>query len=326
LNVIQKSKENLYDVDEWEIPIENIGFGELIGEGAFGKVYCAILSKINIPHNQSNLASEKLRYGVGKARKSHKGNESTTTVAVKTIQDLADEQQEREFLEEIKLMKEIGQNKHIVSMVGCVTVGPPLCLIVEYMPGKDLLNYLREKRSKLWDTSGYLYPVKFLENRSNQRPSCQEGVDGLASKRLLEKTTPNLESSSEEEFTPTLLLQFAWQISCGMEHLALKGFVHRDLAARNVLLGPDNLCKVSDFGLTRHVYEEKVYTAKKSRKLPWKWMSIEAIIEERFTSYSDVWAFGVVLFELATLGTALCEIAGMKYQPSDQHLQSSSLR
>ena len=68
----------------------------------------------------------------------------------------------------------------------------------------------------------------------------------------------------------------------------MKGFVHRDLAARNVLLGPDNLCKVSDFGLTRHVYEEKVYTSKKSRKLPIKWMSIEAIVEERFTSYSDV--------------------------------------
>ena len=46
-------------------------------------------------------------------------------------------------------MKEIGQNKHIVSMVGCVTVGSPLCLIVEYMPGKDLLHYLREKRSKV---------------------------------------------------------------------------------------------------------------------------------------------------------------------------------
>ena len=46
-------------------------------------------------------------------------------------------------------MKEIGQHKHIVSMIGCVTRGSPLCLIVEYMPGKDLLQYLREKRSKV---------------------------------------------------------------------------------------------------------------------------------------------------------------------------------
>ena len=68
----------------------------------------------------------------------------------------------------------------------------------------------------------------------------------------------------------------------------MKGFVHRDLAARNVLLGPDNLCKVSDFGLTRHVYEEKVCTAKKSRKLPMRWMSLEAIMEGQFSSYSDV--------------------------------------
>ena len=61
----------------------------------------------------------------------------------------ADAQQEEEFLEEIELMKQIGQHKHIVSMIGCVTIGSPLCLIVEYMPGKDLLQHLREKRSKV---------------------------------------------------------------------------------------------------------------------------------------------------------------------------------
>ena len=66
-----------------------------------------------------------------------------------SIEDLADAQQEREFLEEIKMMKEIGQHKHIVSMIGCVTAGSPLCLIVEYLPGKDLLKHLREKRSKV---------------------------------------------------------------------------------------------------------------------------------------------------------------------------------
>ena len=82
------SKENMHVVDEWEIPIENIGFGELIGEGAFGKVYCAILSKIDIPHSQSSLALKTLSDGVEQVRKSHKGNESTTTVAVKTIQGM----------------------------------------------------------------------------------------------------------------------------------------------------------------------------------------------------------------------------------------------
>ena len=70
--------------------------------------------------------------------------------------------------------------------------------------------------------------------------------------------------------------------------MAKKGFVHRDLAARNVLVGPNKSCKISDFGLTRLVYEEKVYMGKRSRKLPLKWMSVEAILDQVFTTYSDV--------------------------------------
>ena len=72
------------------------------------------------------------------------------------------------------------------------------------------------------------------------------------------------------------------------EYLAGKGFVHRDLAARNVLVGEHKIGKVADFGLTRHVYEEEVYHAKSSRKLPLKWMSIEAIFDQTFTTQSDV--------------------------------------
>ena len=75
---------------------------------------------------------------------------------------------------------------------------------------------------------------------------------------------------------------------CFQEYLAKKGFVHRDLAARNVLVGEKKIAKVADFGLTRHVYEEKVYHAKRNRKLPLKWMSIEAIFDQTFTAQSDV--------------------------------------
>ena len=70
--------------------------------------------------------------------------------------------------------------------------------------------------------------------------------------------------------------------------MASKGFVHRDLAARNVLVGNNKTCKISDFGLTRWVYEEKMYMGTKNRKLPIKWMSIEAIFDEVFTTFSDV--------------------------------------
>ena len=52
-------------------------------------------------------------------------------------------------MDEIKLMKEVGQHKHVVSMLGCVTINEPLCLVVEYMPHSDLLHYLRKQRSKV---------------------------------------------------------------------------------------------------------------------------------------------------------------------------------
>ncbi|XP_031561076.1 fibroblast growth factor receptor 2-like [Actinia tenebrosa] len=97
------------------------------------------------------------------------------------------------------------------------------------------------------------------------------------------------------------LMAFAWQVSQGMEYLSKRGYVHRDLAARNVLVGNSKEAKIADFGLTRHMYED-LYQAKTNRKLPLKWMSIEAIFDQSFTSQSDVWAYGVFLWELVTLG------------------------
>jgi len=70
-------------------------------------------------------------------------------------------------------------------------------------------------------------------------------------------------------------------------HLAEKDFVHRDLAARNILVGHDNRVKVSDFGLMRQIYED-VYTAKKTTKLPVKWMAPESFEFSVFTIKSDV--------------------------------------
>ncbi|EDQ92133.1 uncharacterized protein MONBRDRAFT_44336 [Monosiga brevicollis MX1] len=94
----------------------------------------------------------------------------------------------------------------------------------------------------------------------------------------------------------------AAQAAAGMEYLASLGFVHRDLAARNILLGRYCHIKLADFGLSRALDTESQYYVVQSRSLlPFRWMSIEALKEGKFTTQSDVWAFGVLLWEIMSM-------------------------
>jgi len=85
------------------------------------------------------------------------------------------------------------------------------------------------------------------------------------------------------------------------EYVSQKNFVHRDLAARNILISTNKQCKVTDFGLARDLYNYDEYQSEGGR-LPIKWMSPEAIFELKFTTESDVWSFGVLMYELFSWG------------------------
>lgn len=84
-------------------------------------------------------------------------------------------------------------------------------------------------------------------------------------------------------------------VSLSQGYLALKDVVHGSLAAKNVYVGLDKTCKISNFGLTHHVDEKKAYIPRKRQKIPIKWMSIEAIIDQKSTKYSDVYEYSVIL-------------------------------
>uniref|UniRef100_A0A0N5A2V1 Thyroglobulin type-1 domain-containing protein n=1 Tax=Parastrongyloides trichosuri TaxID=131310 RepID=A0A0N5A2V1_PARTI len=253
--------------DVWELERRNLIIYDNVklGSGAFGAVFLGkLIGKAQgVKDAHSALALNIMRT-------------ENCEVAVKMLPEYSDEMSKSEFLREIGLMKSLGYHERLVNMLACVTETEPYCLIVEYCSDGDLLQFLRKR-------------CKYMLKLSN------EGID---------YSSPEFEGKFNVDLICTMkqLLMFAVQISYGLEYLSTKGFVHRDVAARNVLVHDGKYAKIGDFGLCRFVYSNDANYKSSGGKLPIKWMAIESIKHYEFTSKSDVWSFGILLFEIITLG------------------------
>ncbi|XP_068734089.1 proto-oncogene tyrosine-protein kinase receptor Ret-like isoform X1 [Montipora capricornis] len=190
----------------------------------------------------------------------------TTTVAVKMLKANAPASDKRDLKSELELMKTLKPHPHVIKLLGCVTETDPLLVLIEYVPYGDLLGYLRKSR----------------------------GLNDIYYK------DPDIKPQTS--LTSQQLMKFAWQIADGMSYLSLRKIIHRDLAARNVLVGETETCKVTDFGMARDVQQENIYERKTRGRLPVKWTAYESLLYGKYTTKSDVWSYGVLLYEICTVG------------------------
>ncbi|XP_018552979.1 NT-3 growth factor receptor isoform X1 [Lates calcarifer] len=185
-------------------------------------------------------------------------------VAVKTLKD-PNLSARKDFQREAELLTNL-QHDHIVKFYGVCVDGDPLIMVFEYMKHGDLNKFLRA-----------------------HGPDAMILVDGQP-----------LQSNGELGLSQ--MLHIATQIASGMVYLASQHFVHRDLATRNCLVGNGLLVKIGDFGMSRDIYSSDYYRVGGHTMLPIRWMPPESIMYRKFSTESDVWSFGVILWEIFTYG------------------------
>ncbi|XP_066141360.1 insulin receptor-like isoform X2 [Euwallacea fornicatus] len=215
-----------YELDEWEMDRDDIQLYNIIGQGAFGRVF------------SGNILSRDLK------------------CAVKTVNEETSREDNIKFLKEASVMKVFTNGAHVIKLLGVVSKSQPPLVVMELMEKGDLKRYL----------------LKFKN----------EG----------------------QTLTSNEIYRMSIEIADGLAYLVSRKFVHRDLATRNCMVSSDMTVKIGDFGLTRDTYQSDYYKkGSGSALLPVRWMAPEAIADGVNTYDSDIWSYGIVLWEIVTLAS-----------------------
>ena len=191
------------------------------------------------------------------------GDQTTRPILAKILRSSSSSNNRESFLRQAETWSKFS-HPNVISIIGVCYNGPPTCILYECVEYGSLYDYL---------------------------------VDNSP-----------LESPDEDDDDPETLsyyeqLSIAIQVAAGMNYISQHNYIHGDLAARNCMVGPRMTVKITDVALSRNPFSSDYYRSANRPPMPLRWMAPEGVLNYRFTVETDIWSFGVVLWEIFSFGT-----------------------
>ena len=261
---------------------------KVIGMGQFGEVYLALQVMKSKGEGKAELGNSLER-------------------AVKILRKSAGQADRMEFLREAEAMVKLT-HPNLVQIVGVAVQQRPWLTVLEYIKYGDLLAVTKAAAEKNFDISYteqlvWGEQVKQADRAASRHSPLSETHTHTHTAHMLRNLFDFCFARSRTHCVAIPIASLCSQMAAGMKYIASKHMIHMDLAARNVLLGERNRVKIADFGLTRDLPPEKnYYRLMQTLKLPIKWMAIESMKDKIFTVKTDVWGFGIMVWEILSYG------------------------
>ncbi|KAL1233734.1 Inactive tyrosine-protein kinase [Trichinella spiralis] len=247
-----------------QFPREQLRYRSTLGSGVYGEVYLMFKTENQPQEQQQQEQEQQPSDGVfdNATATTTTATTTTTTVVVKSLLT-KEEWVQAEFMQELELYARCD-HPNVAKLLGVCASAEPILVIFDYLDYGNLKHYLQASRH-------YKSPVSLSQ------------------------------ASYPPPLTRSQIFSIVYQVAEAMQHISDRRFVHKDLAARNVLLSSKYFVKVTHLSLSNDQFLAEYYTYR-NLVLPLRWMPDEALFDDDWSVKSDVWSFGVFIWELLTMG------------------------